>query len=143
MMHDVSSRTPMPLEHSREQGSVLVRDDRMRIEGCGLPLFKEALAGAARGQVQQQAAREPHAIGAETAEGQHAARDARSLQPRAQRRRQLVEQVAAQMGHGVAPRLRRAVRQRQQIGAVEGGALVDQARAIGAVLGGEGHGRDR
>ena len=60
-----------------------------------------------------------------------------AVEAQAERRGQLVEQVAAQVGQGVAAALRRAVGVRQDVDVVEGRAFVGQARAVHAVLGGE------
>ncbi len=63
------------------------------------------------------------------------------VQPQTQRRRQLVEQVAAQVGQRVAPALGCAVAHRHEVGVVEGRPFGNEARAVRAVLGRKRHRR--
>ncbi len=112
---------------------------RRRLAGRA-PFIQDALATAAGRQPQEQAAREPHGVGAEAAEraGADGLAQPALVEPDAQRRRQLVEEVAAQVGHGVALAFRCAVVEGEQVDGVERGAVVGQARAVGPVLRREG-----
>src|SRR5262249_20234590 len=104
----------------------------------GLPLADKPQACLAPSQAKEKAAGEPHRVRAEAPKWRGADRRRKlttSIQPAAERRRQLMEKVASQMGHRVAKHLRPAVRLLQEVGAMVGRALLDDSWTIRTVLG--------